>query len=161
MRIVLKTIAALLTFSGGVFAQTNDRLVGTWKLVSATTSTGNGVRNEAPYGPNPAGLLTYTPDGRMTVIISSSRQEPLSRGEPSLTPVDDQAFTTFLAYAGRYTFTCDRVVHHVEISSVRKWLNTDLTRFIKFKDTRITLVTPPMAVNGKIQTVELVWERLS
>jgi len=95
----------------------------------------------------------------MTVIISSSRQEPLSRGERSLTPVDDQAFTTFLAYAGRYTFTSDRVVHHVEILSVRKWLNTDLTRFIKFKDNRITLVTPPMPVNGKIQTVELVWER--
>jgi hypothetical protein len=76
-------------FSGGVFAQTNDRLVGTWKLVSATAST-SGERNEAPYGPNPAGLLTYTSDGRMTVIISSSGQEQLSRGEHSLTPVEDR-----------------------------------------------------------------------
>ena len=38
----------------------NDKLVGTWKLVSASSTTSSGERSETPYGANPAGFLTYT-----------------------------------------------------------------------------------------------------
>jgi hypothetical protein len=36
-----------------------------------------------------------------------------------------------------------------------------MVRSIKFEGDRITLVTPPTAVNGEIQTVELIWQRLA
>ena len=32
---------------------TGDELVGTWKLVSASTTTSTGERSEIPYGPSP------------------------------------------------------------------------------------------------------------
>jgi hypothetical protein len=40
-------------------------------------------------------------------------------------------------------------------------VDKDLVRQIKFQGDRITLVTPPTAVNGEIQTVELIWQRLT
>ena len=72
-----------------------------------------------------------------------------------------EAFKTFLAYAGRYTLSDDQISHHVEISSIQNYVNKDMVRSIKFEGDRITLVTPPMAVNGEIQTVELIWQRLT
>jgi len=141
---------------------TNDKLVGTWKLVSASSTTSTGERIESPYGAGPAGFLTYGADGRMTSLISYGGRKPLSFGGGTGSAQEEQAeaFNTFLAYAGRYTLGDDKVTHHVEISSIQNYVNRDLARSIKFEGERITLTTPPMAVNGKIQTIELIWQRL-
>jgi hypothetical protein len=140
----------------------NEKLVGTWKLLSASSTTSTGERIEAPYGVNPVGFLTYGADGRMTSLISYGGRKPLSFGGGTRSPQEEQAeaFNTFLAYAGRYTLSDDQVTHHVEISSIQNYANKDMVRGIKFESDRITLVTPPMAVNGKIQTIELIWQRL-
>lgn len=140
----------------------NDKLIGTWKLVSASSTASTGERIEAPYGPGPAGFLTYGTDGRMTSLISYGGRKSLSFGGGTRSPQEEQAeaFNTFLAYAGRYTLGDDKVTHHVEISSIQNYVNKDLVRSIKFDGDRITLITPPMAVNGKIQTIELIWQRL-
>jgi hypothetical protein len=141
---------------------TNDKLVGTWKLVSASSITSTGERIEAPYGPGPVGFLTYGGDSRMTSLISYGGRKPLSFSGGTRSPQEEQAeaFNTFLAYAGRYTLNDDKVIHHVEISSIQNYVNKDLVRSIKFEGDRITLITPPMTVNGKIQTIELIWQRL-
>ena len=59
---------------------TNDKLVGTWKLVSASSTTSTGERSETPYGLNPVGFLTYTEDGRVAALISYGGRKPLSVG---------------------------------------------------------------------------------
>jgi hypothetical protein len=139
-----------------------DKLVGTWKLLSALLSTAGGERNDAPFGLGPKGFLTYTQEGRMSAMISYSGRKPISVIDLSLASVEEkaEAFTTFLAYSGRYTLMEDTVIHHVEISSLQNWVNTDLVRLIKFQGDRIILVTPPTSISGKIQTWELVWERV-
>ena len=112
-----------------------DKLVGTWKLLSASLSTAGGERNDAPFGPNPTGFLTYTREGRMSAMISYGGRKPLSVSDWSLAAVDEkaEAFGTFAAYAGRYTLMEDKVIHHVEISSLQNWVNTDLVRLISSK----------------------------
>ena len=136
----------------------NNKLVGTWELVSASSTTSGGERNEAPYGSSPTGLLTYA-DGRVTALISYDGRESLSAGGGS---VEEQAeaFKTFFAYAGRYMFDGAKVTHHVEISSIQNYVGKDLVRNVKFRGDQIILVTPPTRINGEIQTVELVWQRL-
>jgi hypothetical protein len=133
-------------------------LVGTWKLVSASSVTANGQRNETPYGIDPAGFLTYFDDGRMTSLISYGGRK-LLRAIPQ---VEEQAeaFKTFLAYGGRYTFSGDKVIHHVEISSIQNYVGKDLVRSVKFQGDQVVLVTPPTLVNGSIQSIELIWRRL-
>jgi hypothetical protein len=141
---------------------TADKLVGTWKLVAASSTTAAGERSETPYGPNPVGFLTYG-DGRVTALISYGGRKPLSVAGGSAAPVEEQAeaFKTFLAYAGRYTLNGDKVTHHIEISSIQNYVDKDLVRSVKFQGDQIILVAPPTRVNGKMQTVELIWQRLS
>lgn len=138
-------------------AQTKDKLVGTWILVSASSITSKGERNETPYGVGPVGLLTYTADGKVTSLISYGGRKPLSVGATA--EQQAEAFNTFLAYAGRYKLSTDKVTHHIEISLIQNYVNKDLVRSVKFRDDQIVLTTPPTLVNGKIQTVELIWQR--
>lgn len=136
-----------------------DKLVGTWKLISASSTTSAGDRDETPYGPSPAGFLTYTADGRVTALISYGGRKTLSFGGGA--PEEQaQAFKTFLGYAGRYSFDGDKVTHHIEISSIENYVGKDLVRTVTLHEDRITLVTPPTPMNGRNQTVKLIWQRL-
>ena len=142
--------------------QTNAKLVGTWKLVSASSTSSKGDRNEAPYGVGPACFLTYTEEGRVTSLISYGGRKLLSAGGGTGAPLEEQAeaFKTFLAYAGRYTLSGDKVTHHIEISSIQNYVDKDLVRNVKFQGDQIALVTPPTRLNGKMQIIELIWQRL-
>lgn len=134
----------------------NEKLTGTWKLVSALSTSSSGERDEAPYGVGPDGLLTYAADGRVTALISYGGRKPLS-----MQATDQEqaaAFKTFFAYSGTYTLSADKVIHRIEISSIQNYVGKDLVRTVKFEGDRITLVTPPTMVNGKVQTVELTWQ---
>jgi Lipocalin-like domain len=108
-------------FSPAVGAQCKDSVVGTWKLVSATATTEKGDVDTAVLGQHPSGLLTYTADGRMMAIISDDGRKPLSVADRVSAPAEERAqvYATFISYAGRYMFTCDKVVHHVEIASLQ------------------------------------------
>jgi hypothetical protein len=141
---------------------TVDKLVGTWKLVSASSTQSNGEPSEAPYGASPIGFLTYTADGRVTALISHGGRKPLSIGGKPAALVEEQAeaFKTFLAYGGRYTFSGDTVTHYVDISSIQNFVGKELVRTVKFQGDRIILAIPPALMNGKIQTLELIWQRL-
>jgi hypothetical protein len=142
-----------------VFGHPSDKLVGTWKLVSASSATSAGEPSEAPYGPSPVGFLTYTADGRVTALISYDGRKPLPFGGGTQEE-QAEAFKTFLAYAGRYAINGDKVTHYIEISSIQNYLSKELVRNVKFEGDRIILTTPPTPVNGKIQTIELIWQRL-
>jgi Lipocalin-like domain len=152
-------MAEFMAFSPGVSGYTNNELVGTWKLVSASSTTSAGEGSGSPYGTNPAGFLTYTADGRVSAQISYDGRKSLSFGGGT-SEEQAEAFKTFLAYAGRYTHRGDKVTHHVEVSSIQNYVGKDLVRSVKFRGDQIILVTPPTPVNGKMQTVELVWQRL-
>jgi len=140
----------------------NDKLVGTWRLVSASSTTVSGEQNDPPYGRNPVGFLTYTEDGRVTALISYGERKPLSIGAkpPALLEEQAEAFRTFLAYGGRYKLSGDKVIHSIEISSIQNYVGKEFVRSVRLEGGQIVLVTPPSMVNGKIQTLELVWQRL-
>jgi hypothetical protein len=145
----------------GVFVNTDDKLVGTWKLVSASSTTSKGEPCDPPYGLSPLGFLTYTADGRVTALISYSGRKPLSGGGGARVQEEQaEAFRTFLAYAGRYSLSADKVTHHIEISSIQNYVDRDLVRSVKFQGDQLILVTPPTPVNGKVQIIELTWQRL-
>ncbi len=164
MRTTVLAIALLIAgFQRQLVAQSTGGLIGTWKLVSASTRSGDGTTNTAPYGSNPTGFLTYSPDGRMTAIISNGGRRPLSIADRITAPADEraQAFATFLAYAGRYTVEGDKVTHHIEAASIQNWVNGDQVRFFTLDGDRLIVLTPSNYVfNGQPQTFELKWERV-
>ena len=158
---VAVSVTAIL-LSRGLIAQSTGSPVGSWRLVSAWATSADGRRNDTPFGSSPTGALTYTSNGRMMAIVSYSGRQPLSGADRIASPLAEraEAFTTSFAYAGRYTLTSDKVIHHVEVATVENWVNTDLVRIIKFDGNRLTLQTPPLSVGGVMQTSELVWERI-
>jgi len=163
MRSVILIIAAMIVaVQADLVTQNRDGLVGTWRLVSASASTADGRHLDAPFGSNPTGAITYTREGRMIAIISHSGRKPLS-GDRISSPAAEraEAFATCFAYAGRYSVSGNQVIHHVEISSVQNWVNTDMVRLVTLEGDRITLRTPLLSVGGTMQTTDLIWERVN
>jgi hypothetical protein len=157
--VLASVVAAVLPAAGN--AQCNFSLVGTWKLVSVVSTTDKGETNKAALGQRPSGLLTYTADGRMMAIISDDGRKPLSIPDRVAAPAEEraQAYSTFMAYAGRYKFTCDKVVHHVEVASLQNWVNTDQTRMVALKENHLLVRNTPQLRNGVMVALESVWER--
>ena len=160
-KFILLALIVASVFSAAGNAQCNFSVVGTWKLVSVASTTDKVETNKAALGQYPSGLLTYTADGRMMAIISDDGRKPLSIPDRVAAPAEEraQAYSTFMAYAGRYTFTCDKVVHHVEVASLQNWVNTDQTRFVTVVDNRLHVRNAPQLRNGVMVTLESVWER--
>ncbi len=136
-----------------------NRLAGTWKLISASSKALNGEYNKTPYGTDPTGLLTYTENGRVASVISYGGRRPLPITGGTMEQ-QAEAFQSCLAYAGSYSLNGDKVTHHVEVCSIQNYVNRDLVRDLKFEGDRLVLVTPPTSVNGKIQSIELTWQRV-
>ncbi|HEX5259117.1 MAG TPA: lipocalin-like domain-containing protein [Sphingomicrobium sp.] len=153
-------IAALLGTETAI-AQACPNITGTWRLVSASSRGPHEERDDAPYGTSPSGLLIYTADGHVTAIVSSSGRPPLSVNDRITAPVEERAsaFATSFAYAGRYKFLCDRVVHDVEVATVPNWVGTQMTRKVRIVGNRLILSTPPIAKGGTVSSFDLVWER--
>ena len=159
--ILATTLMALVFLPSSATAQSKDTLVGTWKLVDATDTTEKGEVIEHVYGQNPTGFLTYTPDGRMMVIVTYGGRKPFS-AVPAPVQETVEAFFTFFAYAGRYTLSGDRVTHHIEAAWRQDYANTDQLRFVKLQGDRVTLQTPPLVLTNGVRLAkeELVWERM-
>ena len=159
---LLLTVATLGVVFPGSTGQSKNGLVGTWKLLSASYVMDNGQTNKEPYGLHPSGFITYTADGRMMVTIAFDGRKPLSVNDPISAPVEEraQAFATFMAYAGSYIFTGDRVIHHVEVASIQNIVSTDQVRLVTLKGDRLSLRTLSSPIGGVSHTAELVFERI-
>src|SRR5580704_12066936 len=106
---VLASLLAAIALTALAGAQSKESLVGTWRLVSVTSTTIKGDVNPTAFGQHPAGFATFTPEGRMTLIMCDDGRKPLSVVDRVSAPAEEraQAFATFVAYAGSYTFTGD------------------------------------------------------
>lgn len=139
-----------------------DQMVGTWKLLSATSTTLTGTVNHAAFGPHPSGFLTLTQGGQMSFIAADDNRRPLSVLDRVTAPAQEraQAFATIVAYAGIYTLSCDRIIYHVEVSTIQNWVGSDLTRFIHFSGHRLSLTTPITRKGGVSERIQLVFEKI-
>lgn len=154
-------ISAMLACGGTAAAQGLD-VVGSWKLVSVTATAPDGKKNDAPFGVNPTGELHYTAEGRVMFMLSYGARPQLSVADRVTAPVAERAaaFATHFDYAGSYAIADGKVTHHIEMSSIQNWVNTDLVRVIKVEGRRLTLTTPPLPGSGGGASNELVWERI-
>jgi hypothetical protein len=137
-----------------------DRLIGTWKLVSAVREDMAGARVDQ-LGANPTGYINYAPDGRMMSIIARG-----DRAKPAGTrPTQAEAealFKNVLSYAGTYTIDGNEVTHHVDVSWNESWTGTNQTRIFQFDGEQLQLATRPSPdpVDGVMSVRRMVWERV-
>ncbi len=139
----------------------HDALVGAWRLVSWENQAADG-QVTYPMGTDPIGYVLYTADGRFSVAISRAGRAGFAADDllGGTTQEKAWAMESFVAYAGRYSFHGDRVIHHVELSLFPNWVGTDQERWVELAGDRLTLSASPLLLAGKQQVPRLVWERV-
>ena len=138
-----------------------EALVGAWQLLSWENRAADG-RVTYPMGTDALGCLLYTASGRFSVTISRRGRAGFAAGDLLSGTTEEQvrAVEGFVAYAGRYSFHADRVVHHVELSLFPNWVGSDQERWVELAGNRLILSARPLQLAGQLQVPRLVWERV-
>lgn len=136
--------------------------IGAWALVSWELRRADGGEPYYPLGKDAKGLLIYSADGHMSVVLSKSDRAPfetdfLLEGTPAEKVA---AMESYMSYAGRYEVRKDMVVHHVEYSLFPNWIGTAQERFYKFEQDGLTLSAAPFVKDGVEQTALIVWKKV-
>ena len=137
-------------------------LVGGWRLLSWENRAPDGQLTY-PMGTDILGYLIYTADGCFSVIISRQGRVRFGAGDllGGTTEEKARAVEGVVAYAGRFTFHGDRVIHHVELSLFPNWVGTDQERWVELAGDRLTLSASQLLLAGKQRVPRLVWERVA
>ena len=138
-----------------------DRLIGTWRLVSA-------MREELPsgaktpfLGENPTGFLHYMPDGRMLALITrAGRKAPV--GKVANAAEAEALIRSMISYGSRYECVGNEVIHHCDISWNESFTGTVQRRSVAFDGERLILSPPPSPdpTDGTMSVRRLTWERV-
>jgi lipocalin-like protein len=107
--------------------QSQNPLVGTWKLLSFESQSAAGDISR-PFGEHAHGLLMYDSHARMSVVLMRADRPTFVWGDPARgTPEEIKAaFGGFSAYYGAYNIDTKRrtVTHHIEAHSFPNWVGT-------------------------------------
>jgi hypothetical protein len=140
-----------------------NQFVGAWNLLSYQFRATDGKAIE-PFGPHAVGLLTYDNVGNVAAQIMKAQRKAFASDDIAKTTPDEAltAFQSCIAYFGRYETDekSGKVTHHVIRSVFPNWTGGDQVRFFSFSESRLTLSTPPMLVDGVLVTGVLEWERM-
>lgn len=165
MKMIVRTLVILLTIvATGIpaGAQSTSRIVGTWRVVSYDREVVETKAISHGFGGNPMGLVTYTPDGRMMLMIVDATRKPPAK--PTATDAEAVGlYRTMIAYAGTYRVQGNEIIIHVEISSEQTTTGTDQTRSFKLDGDRLTTITTPLVsafLNNQTVVTTVVWERV-
>ena len=129
------SLAALVAFSGTPFPtseqrspRSDERLVGTWRLVAARQRMTDGtIRPDPQTGPNGIGYIMYSETGQMCAVLGDpDRAKWASETTPSDTEVR-RAFDGLVAYCGTFEVNDAQglVVHHIQLDRVPNLAGTD------------------------------------
>lgn len=136
-----------------------DRLIGTWRLVSLRREL-SPAGAAAPDHPR-EGILTFSRGRRViSILVWADRSQPADE-----VPTDAERVAlhkSVIAYAGSYTIEADRLVFHIDISWNQSWTGTDHVRLTAWDGARLVLRTLPhrSAADGIESVFTQVWEKL-
>ena len=137
-----------------------ERLIGTWKLVSARRKEIASGREDSFFGDEPSGYINYSPDGRMIALLVRG-DRPRPQAETASAGEAETLFRSVVSYAGTYSVNGNEVTHHVDISWNELWTGTDQTRLVTFDGDYVRLSTRPSPdpIEGKMSVRTMTWER--
>jgi len=131
-------------------------LVGLWRLREFAREYQATGEREYPMGNMPAGYIHFSPEGRMTVVIT---------GEGRKAPTTDQdrvgLFNTLVAYTGPYRVDGDTWITMVEVSMNPAWVGTEQTRMFQISGDRLQETQPWTArPDNRMARAVIMYERV-
>ena len=160
--LIFALVAALTATSCSPEPTPRNQIVGTWQMISAQTER-NGITAPA-YGPQPNGMLSFTPDMHFVEVLTDSTLRPFAsevRGEGT----DEEnraAMSGTMGLFGTYTVDVDGQFagNRVEGATFPNWIGdvrtTDELRFVVDGDQLTENFTRPDGTR-----IAIVFQRLS
>jgi hypothetical protein len=134
----------------------NEKIIGTWKLISYTMVLEKTQKLYHPYGENPLGFLVYTPT---TVSVHIMRSDRFLRSTPLETKIE--ASENYGGYVGKYEIQGDSLIHYPEICGFIDFLKAPQIRKFQFLDDTLILECPSFSQeHGDKTHSKLVWQKL-
>jgi hypothetical protein len=144
-------------------AVARHQLVGSWRLRHWVALADDGSES-LPMGDAPEGLLVYSADGTMIVLMAQANRPRIASEDVTGGPEAEraEAFASFISYGGRFDVEGDVVNHNVEMSQFPNWVGTVQRRRWQLDDERrvLTITSPPVTVGGATRIQRLIWERV-
>ena len=136
-------------------------LVGTFRLISATSTNGDGTSDDL-FGPEPVGYMTYTADGHMFVLMMRADRPDFAAGDIRGGSVDEraEAFLSASSFVGRYRTDGGVVTYDLVAATYPNWVGTTQVRHFEFDGSRLVLTTPTMLMDGVEQFATVTLERV-
>jgi hypothetical protein len=148
---------------GGSQQGTTQRLLGTWRLVSAGTFRSDGAFEPYPeFGPHPIGYLMYDKTGHMCVSLANPSHPRWANEEKPTDAERLRSYEAFFAYCGTYEVgeKEGRVIHRPEMGSWPHYVGTDQSRNFRLEGNRLILSEEETPPNGEHRRYEITWERV-
>ena len=124
-------------------------LVGSWRLVAVRATGADGVLlTEHQYGPEPWGVVQF----------SATRMQAATGDGRAVMPPGQKRFWS--AYMGEYRFDGAVLVTRVEESNLPDRIGGEQVRQVRAEGDRVWLKPPARLVDGQMQQLELLWERV-
>jgi Lipocalin-like domain len=133
---------------------------GVWRLKSYYLENLQTGKCTDVFGPNPNGVLTLMPEGRMFALLT-----PGERKRPASEADEANAFRNLIAYSGRYRLEPpDRFVTTVDVSSLETWVGSDQPRKFRLHGDTLDITVGParMSLTGDAMVIGVLsWVRES
>ena len=134
-------------------------ILGAWRLQRWEVVRADGSRRE-PFGPDPSGLILYTPDGWMSATIMAPHRRRLSHANPRLAPESERAaaFDGYFSYAGRWRVVDGALHHEVTVALNPAMVGTLQVRAARLGARTLTLCATE-SVGAELRTHRITWRR--
>ena len=160
--IALLALAGMIVLSNGAQAQTPNRVVGTWHMLSAQLDPGG--RNTPAYGQRPNSLLVFTPDMHFIEVLTDAdvpRFASNVRGKGT-DKENRAAMAGSIGFFGTYAVDAngDLSGNHVEGSTFPNWVGNTRTR----QDLQMPVKGDRMTERFQRPDgtrIEVIWQRVS
>ncbi len=88
-------------------------------------------------GNQPTGYVIFTPEGRLSFMLSAEMRKPASNAEER-----SALLSSMIAYTGIYRLESDRWITQVDVAWNPEWVGTEQTRFFAIDGDVLTVHTP-------------------
>ena len=136
----------------------NDWLIGSWKLVKATQSTGGQTKEY--FGRNPIGQMIFDANGQFSIVLIRSDIPKFKSDNRVRGSAEENAAAVqgSIGYFGTYTLSGDTLKMHLVGSTYPNWINTDQTRIVRQEGDRFTWQNATPSAGG--EELVMVLERV-
>ena len=118
-------------------AITSPAVHGAWQLLSYSVEQQSNGDTFAPMGDTPSGYVIFTPEGRLSFMLSAEGRRPGESAEER-----SALLSSMIAYTGTYRLEGDRWITQVDVAWNPEWVGTEQTRFFTIDGDVLTVHTP-------------------